>query len=100
MVAEEEAGIEWLEISLALHNRLVLIVSISEECLMNIYIRSNRGKDRGKVLFRREGLSVVKNPVGILKAIEKSCSALWDIPESDGYEEILQHWNRVYIHVV
>ncbi len=90
MLGQKDEGCEWLELSLVLHKGVVLIMVLGEDCVMNLYVRSNLRKNRGQVLSRHEGMTVVPNEVQIIKSFEKTVSFMES--RYDQYELLKSNW--------
>lgn len=90
------AGSSVLVARISVYSRRSLILEVSTENRGAVYVRSTAGRDRGKVLFRREGVRLVGNAHAIVDAFEASILAVCTQP--DVFEESLdKSWGRVVL---
>jgi hypothetical protein len=106
LFVEKEAGEDWEELTIAYesYRGLVLIAQFLDGNRANLYLRSNRRQDRGKVLFRAEGMRLVNNGPGIIAAFEQSTGATRTLRDLDAIDEMRENvdklWSRLNMSVV
>lgn len=72
--SEPEDTFEWLTLAFECASRISVVLQLSEKNRANIFVRSNRGKDRGKILARIEDMTVIDNGRWIVSALEDTIS--------------------------
>jgi hypothetical protein len=88
---------EWLRILFKPGNGPATIVEVLANRLCNVYVRSTRRSDRGKVLVRIELMSVTANASRIVETIANTFRDADYTPESEA--TIRSHWRQASLTV-
>src|SRR5438552_2817327 len=70
--SDPEDSFEWLTINYQPLVGPYVIFQIIEDHRVNLFLRSNRKHNRGKVLLAMENLTVVRNPSLLVEAFERT----------------------------
>ena len=68
--ADPDDDFEWLTVVYESPRRLVLVLQLMEGNRAHLFVRSNRARDRGKILVRMEDLYLVDNGTLLTEAVD------------------------------
>lgn len=89
---------EWLRIVFRRASGPFVIVELLENRRGNVYGRSNRKPDRGKVLLRLEQVALLNKPQEVVDVAVRTCTDAAYSAESS--ERVLEHWKSVSLNAL
>lgn len=94
---------EWLALNCRCIGGPYVVFQFVEDNRVSVYIRSSGRRDRGKVLFALEGLSVVGNSEAIVLAckdtLDSSYALARDLEDSGNADRIRSIWRQVAVKI-
>ena len=93
---------EWLTIAYQCTNRFTFVLQLLEANRAHIYVRSNRAKDRGKIIFRMEDMFLPDNASVLTAIFEESINAIYNLKTAERatLDFIHSAWKRIQVQAV
>ena len=97
---QRDDGESWLEVVLVTTSRFSVCIVLKEQNRANLFIRSARAANRGRVLLRVEDLRVSSNGAAIVAAFEETVALAHDLDSApDAAARIEALWNSMHFRI-
>jgi hypothetical protein len=90
---------EWFSAVYESASRRTAVLQLTEKNRAHLFIRSTRGKDRGRILFRIEDMILVDNAALLLTAFEQTIATL-DQQRDDAFDDLRGVWDALRLQAV